>query len=182
MEKRFLHTRACVNGYPDEKYFPRLELADDSMLNFNLLRYSEYLKVCDSDLNKLCLTPIESKKIDDAFQINWVDRPVKDWCEENYEKFSREQNREFKNIFSIFQIAHRDYPDKAVDGKLFKAILTEYLHNLVFTKWLYHDFISYKHYVKDQKKKKRQNYKKNLHERKLELREQNESLEDYWIY
>ena len=161
-KKQILLTRASMNGYPDKDYIPKMELGS----THNHLRFSGYF------LNGPCdyyydLQPVENQRqlIQNSVNLCWSNRPVRDFNAETFDKFCKEQDLEYKNIFAILHNKSQCYQNKPVEPKLFNDILDEYLYNLVFTRWLYKDFVEYKHHVKAQKRKKRLNYQQNVRQR-----------------
>lgn len=152
-----LHTRASYNDYPDTPNFPKLKF--QNMESSNVVR----MGYCH-----LYADPVPLQDVDSALELDWDNQPSRDYNMETFSKFKKENDLEFKNIFSLMHLMHqkqKDFGRRYTDSKLVEAVLAEYLHNLVFTRWLYQDFAEYKKYVKEQKRKKRLNYQTNVRER-----------------
>ena len=162
--KSILHTRAYHNGHIDTTTFPKLIL-QDSGKGYNDLRKSGY---CRTDGSYFFVTPINHEKIDDSMTLDWrVENhlPTRIVDSESFTLFAEQTDREFKNIFALMHIKHHNFKNFPVSPHLFNLVLSDYMQNLVFTRWLYKDFVDYKNFIKEQKRKKRVNHKVNVKER-----------------
>ena len=157
-DQPILHTKASLHDYSDAPYFPKFDVSEN-------IRKSGLIHMTSAHLYA---KPVPCEIIDSSLKLQWSNRPSRAYSTNTLEQFNKENDLEFKNIFSLMHLVHLNQQDhgwRPVDPKLVTAILAEYLHNLVFTKWLYQDFVEYQKYVKEQKRKKRQNYQRNLRER-----------------
>lgn len=99
-----------------------------------------------------------------SLKLQWYKRPVNNY-ELDKETINNSIDSAFKESFCMLNVMIEEFPLSSVSSNLFNEVLENYLNNMIFTKWLYHDFMEYKSYVRDQKKRKRNNYKQNLRER-----------------
>ena len=161
-EQPIVHTRAYYNDHIDLANFPKLVLNNSN--GYHNLLVSDYFQ---TSAGYFWVQPIRCELIDSSMELVWndQDQPSQDFNSETFEKFEKENDREFKNIYSLMHIKNSDYKSLPVSPRLFSSVLTDYMHNLVFTRQLYQDFVDYKNYIKAQKRKKRVNYQQNLKEK-----------------
>ena len=108
--------------------------------------------------------------ISNSAHLIWDNPPKRNYDQASFDAFDKNNDLEFKNIFLICKIKEMKYPNQPISKEVFNLLMLNYMNNLVFTRWLYKDFIEFKQYVTSQKKQKRDNYKNNLRNRsKVEL-------------
>lgn len=103
--------------------------------------------------------------VESSIELKWDKPNFNCYDELTYQAFNKKLGSEFKVMFLLSMVKNEKFPSEPISAELFDNIIQNYLDNLVFTKWLYHDFVEYKNYVRDQKKRRRDNYKQNVRER-----------------
>ena len=157
-ETNRIYSRSHFNGNSDNRYYPEIT----KTRHYYDLHKTGFVDYTAWGLATGFVTP---EQIDKAIVLNWNKPPTTTHDETTLEKFNKDVDLEFKNCFLLSAFKIETYPNTCVSKLLFDNVMANYLNNLVFTKWLYRDYIIYQKYIREQKKRKRDNHKRNLRER-----------------
>ena len=154
-----IYYRSYFNSNRDLVHYPRIE----PDFKYKSLFESDFVKI---SCEQWCYQGVTSSRlepdfIEESMTLDWNNSPTYFYDERTMEDFNRHADLEFKNVFLLHKMKTDKYPRIPISGKLFDVLVGNYLNNLVFTRWLYHDLFEFKAHVTSQKKKKRDKYKKN---------------------
>ena len=158
-----IYSRSYFNSNRDFVHYPKIE----PDFKYKELFESEFVKLSSEQLfdQGVTISRLLPDFISDSMTLDWINPPTYHYNEKILEDFNRHTDLEFKNIYLLHKMKTEKYPLEPISRKLFDGLVGNYLNNLVFTRWLYHDLFEFKTHVTSQKKKKRDKYKKNLKKR-----------------
>ena len=153
-----IYSRSYFNGNQDFKLYPKIEPTIECLK----LSGTRLVDICN---NAVTMGKVDLTLISDSLDLVWDKPPTIVHDFEEMQQFHKLTDLEFKHCLLFSSLKTSKSPASPISHKMYEAIMANYLNNLVFTRWLYHDFMEYKEYVREQKKRKRTNHKKNLRER-----------------
>ena len=178
------YSRSHFHGDEEKKYYPCLTKADgwEKLENsrFITLKYPLLVRAPNQDNSKVLkylkqhypnihhnvgvtIGNVGSDLISNSIRIDWLDKPYHGYFnKEKWEMEKEEIDLEYKQLVSFLNLKRQQQPHEPVSTELFDLFAQNYLSNLAHTRWLYNDYMMYKQHVANQKKRKRDNYKKNL--------------------
>ena len=153
-----IFSRSHFDGNSDFNFYPLIEPTIES-LN---LGGTTLVDICN---DAITMGKIDINLISDSLDLVWDKPPQNVYNLETMQKFQKLTDLEFKHCLLFSSLKTSKCPDTPISHKMYEVLMGNYLNNLVFTRWLYYGFMEYKEYVREQKKRKRDNHKKNLKER-----------------
>ena len=179
-----LYSRSFYHGNEDWTYSPDIKQGDGwknlEKSKFITLKYPIAVHIQNQDKSKILehlkqhypnihhnvgvtIGNVGLDYISKSIDLNWCDQPYQGYfSNKRWEVEKKEIDMEFKQICSFLMLKEKHQPNEPVATELFELFAHNYLCNLVHTRWLYNDYMNYKKHVASQKKRKRDNYKKNL--------------------
>lgn len=162
-----IYSRSYFNSNRDFNHYPIIEI--ESIPNYTKLYNSNFVqpfKHKHISCHGITTNKISKDLISSTLLLDWNNQPkIKNYDEDTLQTFNDTIDLEFKNCFLLSKIKSEKYPNEPISKKLFDVLIQNYLNNLVFSRWLYNDFIEYKTFVKQQKKRRRVNHKNNVRDR-----------------
>lgn len=100
-----------------------------------------------------------------AINLDWRQQPKNSYDDLSFREFSGLTQFEFRKWFLFLTLKSEKFPNDPLSPKTADMLMEKYLNLLAFTRHLYAEFVEHKTYVRNQKKHRRDNYKRNVRSR-----------------